>query len=104
MGSCLVTKRPTAAQSFDLVYRSFNLLEETARRVLAWRTVDQHRAHHCYSAELWYVAAFTAFALTDFREAWEQALWLICLQLINQIALFVLRRQVMQTCCPNGEV
>lgn len=54
--------------------------------------------------ELWYAAAFLTFALSDFREAWVQQSWLIWWKLINLIALFSLRRAVIERFYPSSKV
>jgi hypothetical protein len=54
--------------------------------------------------ELAYAAAFFTFGLTDFREAYELASWLVWLKLLNLIVLIQLRTVVMKRCYPASKL
>jgi hypothetical protein len=48
--------------------------------------------------------AFLTFGLTDFREAYELASWLVWIKLLNLIALYLLRRIVMKRYYPASKL
>ena len=76
---------PSDGQWFSLIYHWFNILEGIAWIVFAALVLRRYLRHRNSSVELAYIAAFLAFAATDFREAWQQSSWLIGLKLLNLI-------------------
>lgn len=91
-------------QWFTFLYHWFNILEGIAWSVLAVLVFRRWNTHRYSILEVWYTAAFVAFAVTDFREAWAQSSWLIWLKLANLIMLFLLRRTVMSRFYPQAKV
>ena len=86
---------PDSTDWFSLVYHWFNIAECVAWVVFSLLVLIRFWTHRKSRLELWYAAAFVAFAITDFREAWEQSSWLIWLKLVNLILLLWLRRIIM---------
>lgn len=95
---------PRDDQWFSLAYHWFNILEGVARIVVGGLVLGRYLKHRRSLLEIGYCLAFLTFALTDFREAWEQSSWLIWLNLVNLTALLRVRRVVMQRLYPGAKV
>lgn len=90
---------------FSKTYHAFNIFEGFAWAVLALLVLHRcARFRRSVRLEVAYACAFLAFALSDFREAWEQSSWLIWLKLFNLIALFWLRHLVMSRFYPQARL
>lgn len=98
------TWSPDSVNWFDPLYHWFNVVEGCFWIVFSLLVLRRHFAHRCSRLEVFYAAAFLAFAATDFREAWEQSSWLIWLKLLNLVVLLSLRRTVMSRYYPDAKV
>jgi hypothetical protein len=95
---------PRDDQWFSVGYHWFNNFEGVAWLVLAGLVFLRYMKHRNSLLEIGYTAAFITFAVTDFREAWEQSSWLIWLKLVNLRALFWIRGNVMRRWYPGARV
>lgn len=86
---------PGDGRWFTMVYHWFNIFEGCAWLVFAVLVIRRYLRHRQSRTEIWYSLAFAVFAITDFREAWSTTSWLLCLKLLNLIALAHLRKVVM---------
>ena len=89
---------------FTHLYHWFNLLEGCIWLGIAILVMVRFLRHRRTSLEVVYALAFCAFALTDFREAWEQSTWLIGIKLLNLILLFRLRQWTMSKHYPAARI
>lgn len=89
---------------FDVPYHAFNLLEGCAWVVLSALVLRRHLVHRHSAIEVAYAAAFFAFGLTDFREAYALDSWLIWLKGINLAALLWLRAIVIGRYYPASKL
>ena len=90
---------------FSIPYHFFNLFEGSCWAILAGLVLRRlFLIHRRSSIELAYAAAFFTFGLTDFREAYELASWLVWLKLVNLIGLILLRRVVMKRLYPASKL
>ena len=85
---------------FSVPYHFFNLFEGLCWAFLACLVLRRYVIHRRSPIELAYGAAFLAFGVTDFREAYELASWLVWIKLLNLIVLFLLRRIVIERYYP----
>ncbi len=95
---------PQDDQWLSLVYHWFNIFEGAAWIVFAGLVLRRFVKNRKSQLEIGYSIAFLVFAMTDFREAWEQSSWLIWLKLMNLIVLLWLRRAVMRRWYPEAKV
>jgi len=96
--------QPSDNHWFNSAYHWFNLAEGCIWLVFAGLVLIRYFKHRKSCIELWYALAFATFAVSDFREAWQQSSWLIWLKLFNLMALARLRRRVMSVYSPNAKV
>lgn len=94
---------PDDGQWFTAIYHWFNIAEGVAWVVCSGLVFRRYLAQRRSRLEICYAVAFLTFAMTDFREAWEQSSWLIWLKLLNLLALFLLRRRVMTDHYPGAK-
>jgi hypothetical protein len=64
-------------------YHLFNLFEGSCWAILACLVLRRYLIHRRSFIELAYAVAFLTFGLTDFREAYELASWLVRIKLLN---------------------
>ncbi|NQV25599.1 MAG: hypothetical protein HQ518_14660 [Rhodopirellula sp.] len=95
---------PEDGQWFTVIYHWFNIAEGGAWVVCSCLVFRRFVKHRNSRSEVFYAIAFLAFAVTDFREAWEQSSWLIWLKLANLIVLFQLRRTIMSRYYPAAKL
>jgi hypothetical protein len=88
------------ATGFDAAYHWFNLLEGAAWCLLGAVVLARYLRHRKSGLEIVYAAAFVAFGLTDFREAYELSTWLIAAKVLNLAALIGLRGYVLRRFYP----
>lgn len=86
---------PNDGQWFTAIYHWFNIAEGIAWVVCSGLVFRRYLTHRRSRLEICYAVAFLTFAITDFKEAYEQSSWLIWLKLLNLIVLFLLRHRVM---------
>lgn len=89
---------------YSLTYHSFNLIEAGFWFVFCGLVLYRRHRGHRSRLELWYALAFFTFGLSDLREAYAQQSWLIWLKAANLVALFYLRRVVIQRLYPGSKV
>jgi hypothetical protein len=85
-------------------YHFFNLFEGSCWAILGYLVLRRYLTHRQSFIEVAYAAAFLTFGLTDFREAYELASWLVWIKLLNLIALYLLRRIVMKRYYPASKL
>jgi len=85
---------------WSIPYRCINLLEGAALMVFAGLVLRRASNTRIHAIELAYAAAFVAFALTDFREAYALQSWLIWVKATNLVVLLQLRRRVIRQYYP----
>lgn len=95
---------PRDDQWFSLIYHWFNIGEGAAWAVLAGLVFGRYLKYRRSWLEIGYSVTFLTFALTDFREAWEQSSWLIWLKLVNLVVLLCIRRVVMRRWYPEASI
>lgn len=86
--------------TFDLLYRSLNLIEGAFWLTLAGLVVRRSLRGAGAPVEAAYAGAFALFGVSDFVEAWALCSWLIGFKALNLAALLWLRRLVLRRYYP----
>lgn len=89
---------------YSTPYHWFNLVEGCIWLIVSAFVLARYARCRRSYVELLYAAAFVSFAISDFREAWQQSSGLIWFKILNLIALVALRRHVMRRYYPAGKV
>jgi hypothetical protein len=91
----------SASDWYAQPYHWLNLVEGCLWLVCAALVIGRYLRHRRSPLELAYAAAFFAFGLSDFREAYVLESWLIGAKGVNLAILLLLRRTVMRRFYPD---
>ncbi|WP_437203332.1 hypothetical protein [Planctomicrobium sp. SH664] len=89
---------PATAGGWGKLYHGFNLFEGGVWLLLGGLVLLRGRANRKSRLELAYAGLLWVFALTDFREAFEQSAPLVLVKGLVLMLLWSLRRCVTATC------
>jgi hypothetical protein len=89
---------------FSIPYHAFNLFEGVCWVVIGALVLRRYIVFRRSSLEILYALAFFCFGLTDFREAYVLASWLVWVKLVNLIVLIRLRAMVIRRWYPESKL
>jgi hypothetical protein len=96
--------RYNSSDWFHQAYHWFNLVEGLIWLGFAAFVLGRFTRRRRSWLEVAYAAAFFAFGLTDFREAWCLQSWLILFKGANLLVLLWLRHEVIRLWYPSSRV
>lgn len=96
--------RTAADPLFADIYHYGNLLEGSAWLAMGVMVFVRYLRQRRSWIEIAYAAAFVAFGLSDFREAYRLESWLVLAKGINLVTLLCLRRRIVTDYYPSARL
>jgi hypothetical protein len=95
---------PAKPSWYEVPYHAFNLFEGAVWVIFSGLVLIRFLRRRNSTVEVVYAAAFFAFGLTDFREAYTLQSWLIWLKAANLLVLLWLRALVIRRYYPGSKL